>query len=204
MTTYVFVEMRCPNCGATGSTVQCSSTSGFGAKYYTDGCMEGGGYDPGVSLLRCRSCDEYCWWDEAETLAISDLPLGDDKSGDLFTPVRKEAWLAALEAEAWRTPVQERMVRQSAWWAHNARYRQDPQPAFQVDEAAQANAGRLLELLGQEQGDELLKAEVLRYLGRMDECLRQLETITDPDHAEPAALIRRLARQGKRQVAEVV
>jgi len=208
MTTCVFVEKRCPNCGKTGSTVQIASTNGFGATTYTDGCVRGGVYDPGVSLLRCRGCDAYCWWDESETLALSDLPFGDDGSEYLFAPVRKDDWLAALAAEAWRTPGQERMIRQNVWWVHNDPYRQNPGLAFAADESALANARRLLALLSaencdREAEDDLLKAEVLRYLGHMDACLEQLDAIGDPNFSEPVATIRQLATQGKRQVAEV-
>ncbi len=200
MTTYYFAARRCPGCGATGMVIQCGSCNTFGAKFYTDGYVQGPMYDEGVSLMRCGDCHNYFWWDDAAALCEDIEPLACPGS---FDEIRDAEWLKALAAAAWSTPDQERIVRRNAWWASNNQYRNTPDLPFDPDEDTLNNARRLLELTGGDESEVLTRAELLRFLGDFPASLAALATIDNPNLLQRAATIRVLAECGERRVHEV-
>jgi len=111
-----------------------------------------------------------------------------------------------------RNRDQELHLRVSAWWAGNDAFRflgngaaTKMQAAPARSPEASANLVRLLELLAIDDPEQrLMKAEILRELGRYEEALRALQADFPSAHKALAALIRDLAGQRDPVVREVL
>lgn len=205
MTTYWIDIKACPVCHTEFTAWSVGSCNTFGAKFYTDGFVDGPMYDEGAALLACPGCQRYFWTDDVPTReSIEDseyfmnsakqaLPNAVDVRGARFKDVLRDA--------PWKTESQERYVRLRAWWASNDVYRGDKNQEFRLEPEQTANLERLLQLLdSSDPEDSLTIAELLRELGRFDECLRELDRLFDDSLLLAANTIRQLALRGERRV----
>jgi hypothetical protein len=97
-----------------------------------------------------------------------------------------------------------RYVRFRAWWACNDVYRRDKDREFLLVPEQSANLERLLQLLdSNDPEDSLIIAELLRELGRFDECLQQLERHFDESLLLAVKAIQQLAKDRERRVAVI-
>jgi hypothetical protein len=70
---------------------------------------------------------------------------------------------------------------------------------------AEANLERLLQIWGKtSETDALMRGEILRELGRFEECKTQLSRKFSKEHSKTTSFIKKLARQKKRCVARLV
>lgn len=159
--------------------------------------------DTPPSLVSCGACGKVHWLRgaiEGEPLPGRDEPHSDDQRVWAHAPYIAEAKAAEIVtalAEGFAAdPEEEFDARRLAWWDENhaERSRQEieryserlpledprrnrhPGPPAALSEVMAHNLERLLELLHGHDDDEehLLKAEILRALGRYDEALVEL------------------------------
>ena len=204
MTTYFPERMCCPRCDHGFSYMAVGSFNTFGATFYTDGFIEGPMYDDQGRLFRCPQCRAIGWNDEF----ICEEPGDDeDELAAVFDgevgPIPMREYPELLAEAPWRGPDEEKYVRIAAFWAANMpRRAPDSQPApFNDDE--HRNLLALLDLLGDTSQDRLMRAEILREMGRFEECLAVLVGFDDTELETVARLIRELAMGQERRVKPI-
>jgi hypothetical protein len=187
----------CPTCQRHVAEPTLAAGSTFGATWWSDGKCEAPMLLDLPRLVRCPHCRAFIWRDRVAALGTAP-PLTSGTGGAVarvLVPARED-YLAFLERRGRSKPC-ERYARVRAWWASNDRWRgvrgAPPQPAA----PDLANLERLLLLLGEQRADErLMKAEVLRELGRFDEAAAILAACTQPRQARIVAALRRWLAQG--------
>ena len=204
MTTYFPERMCCPRCDHGFSYMAVGSFNTFGATFYTDGFIEGPMYDDQGRLFRCPQCRAIGWNDEF----ICEEPGDDeDELAAVFDgevgPIPMREYPELLAEAPWRGPDEEKYVRIAAFWAANMpRRAPDSQPApFNDDE--HRNLLALLDLLGDTSQDRLMRAEILREMGRFEDCLEVLVGFDDTELETVARLIRELAMGRERRVKPI-
>lgn len=195
MTTYYPERMCCPHCETGFSFMAVGSFNTCGATFYTDGYIEGPMYDDQGRLFRCPTCHATGWSDEFA--CPEGLEEDPDELSAVFDPdagpIPLHEYPDLLATAPWRGPEEEKYVRIAAFWAANMPRRGadgTPDP-FDADE--ERNLLALLERLGDSPQDRLLRAEILREMGRFEDCLEVLVGFDGADLDTVAKLIRELA-----------
>jgi hypothetical protein len=156
-------------------------------------------------LVLCPHCGSPVWIEELEVVGrISPWQGGEEKFWEAarFHALPGKDYFALL-TKKFTTPEKERYVRIRAWWAGNdvrrAAGKESPLSSSEV-----SNLGALTKLLDEsDAGDLLMKAEVMRELGRFEDSLALLEKCVDESLLRAAAAIRKLAEDGDPYVREI-
>jgi hypothetical protein len=209
MTTYYFELKQCPACKIEFSCMQVGSCNTFGAKFYTDGYVDGPMYDETTVVAPCPNCEHVLWFEDLPTIKHSNAPFryGESDDGHIFEVSRfkAEQFKNLLSGENWGNEEQEKYVRMRAWWAANHRYRKLGDDEFTVVEEQRINLKRLLILLGDyDTNDMIMRAEIFRQLGIFEECLTILDTCMDKGHPVVLDTIRGLANDRCIAVQQIV
>ena len=101
-------------------------------------------------------------------------------------------------------PNADLLVDLQSWWNKRKASRENVPLGNTLPEVAVANLERLLDLLGQTGEDAVIKAEILRELGRFEDCLAELGRTFDDGYARALSVIRKLAHEGNRRVSRIV
>jgi len=209
MTTYFFEIKQCPACETQFSCMQVGSCNTFGAKFYTDGYVDGSMYDEPTVVAPCRNCEQVLWLDDLPTLEVLQDPyriVGADgnriSEAHRFQP---EDFESLLSERNWNNEVQETYVRIRAWWAASHKYRKLDDEDFTLSTEQRENLKQLLNLLSDDDpNDVIMRAEVLRQLGRFEECLATLGVRKEERYQGVVGIIQRLAIDRCVAVKEVV
>ncbi|WP_165070385.1 hypothetical protein [Paludisphaera rhizosphaerae] len=205
--------VACPSCKAFAWYAMSFSGNTFGAKRWTDGKMIAPMCPQPPSFIRCRSCTSLYWLDEAPRLGTLDplSPAGNDprfRSAPSVEEPSEAEYYEALENPP-KDPHRERELRTLAWWKSNdarrgteggqaIQFGDDAAPLKQDDaEPASSQEGRVanmeaLAAMLDESNDSalLMKAELLRELGRFSESVALLDRIQDQRLQKIAELFR--------------
>jgi len=112
----------------------------------------------------------------------------------------------AIERGLARTHEEERKARILAWWKSNEPWRHNTNatPSWSDVSGRQANLECLLALLDENgDSDRIMKAEILRELGRFDEALAKLSTVRQDDHVLVSQKIERFCKEGNTFVKRI-
>ncbi len=182
----------CPDCEAIVRVGSLASWNNFGAIQWTDGRLGGETIPTGAAIRRCTSCGRFHWLRDLRELGEIDFfepnvkpPEAWTKAPFVPTDLPESTWFEALDAGLGRTIAEEIRLRYEAFMAANdeLRYRDDGRHR----DATRENMKRLDALLARRRGDDLLlRAEILRELGRFAEARRLLE----PDRWRVVEVIR--------------
>lgn len=211
MTSYTEEIIECPQCRVKFSHWALRSYNTFGATFWTDGHVGGDMFEDWSPLLICPGCNRFLWRDELTVLYTEDdwrERLGELWVSDPLIPkagaLQESHYLEVLRQSLWRTPEEEAFIRIRVWRYLNKPYRNKPDLPFKVTHQAKANLQRLLELLDKPYPEEaIIKAEILRELGKFKDCLRILDVMVIKPTETTGAVIRRLAEAGERRVAPI-
>lgn len=243
MTSYSEICKECPKCSYRYKIWHVSSCNTFGAKFYTDGYIDGEMYDDGGRILICPNCKEVMWVEDIQTIECPDKSAWDREL--IFKPdfpeedepslseeeladeevvrlpygsfIRGQQYEVILRKNLWKTPDQEKYVRTRAWWSFNHTHRDNDQKNASFSHEHEENLLALLKLLDPgipqlEPGfssfyldglnEPIMRAEILRELGRFDECLQLLDKISTSTDGELPLVdaIKRLAMNKKKCV----
>lgn len=223
MTSYNVEIKQCPNCDCEFHAMVVASCNTFGAKFYTDGFIDGRMYDEGSALLTCPGCNRYFWRENVPTkksmldseyfhnAELRSLPGAGEVRGNDYEDILPQA--------LWKTEAQEKYIRIRAWWYATEKSNMSSEPGcfpswskplrrtteeYNMSHEQEANLLRLLQLLDTNDPHEsIMKAEVLRQLGQFDECLKQLDQPFADRYLKVIAAIKKLANCKKRRVGRI-
>lgn len=210
MTLYSVDIIECPKCSKLCTAMSLVSCNTFGATFYTDGFIKGPMYDEVSRILRCpnNKCFEVFWNDET----LVSRTVRDDyfyKSEELVNlgkarPVGMSNYPWLIKIKLWRTINEEKYIRIRAWWYWNDSRRKKAKSEESLPEPAVNNCERLLELLDTKVHNEnIMRAEILREIGRFQECLKQLNRKLPKKYEKVVNIIRKLAEEKKCCVSEI-
>jgi hypothetical protein len=156
-------------------------------------------------MVICPHCHSPLWIDELETLGeIEPWGEGRGKFKDAIeyeTPTL-DAYLSALGKGA-DTPEKERYVRLRAWWAGND-VRREATGDIPLSSLETANLTAFANMFDEADSNDLvMKAEVMRELGRFDDAMALLARSTDSDIAQAVEIIKRLVENKDSYVREM-
>jgi hypothetical protein len=208
MTTYAPSLIRkCASCENHIQEDVLASGNACGARYWTDGKCDAPMLPDSHWLIACPHCDALAWIDELEQVGTWDWYAGHRRL-PVFADAREpsepslEQYLFVL-ARPGLGSDKERYARIRAWWASNDRRREGGERC-ELSARERANLERLVQLLDPAApNDRLMRAEILRELGRFGRALDELASPLDEDFAVSAAVIRSLAASCDPYVAEI-
>jgi hypothetical protein len=188
-----------------------ASGNTFGAVVWTDGKVELPMMPMPPQVVQCEGCNNAFWLEDAAEVRLIDAtddspPHGDaTQAADRAVPTVREPTPAEYYeaiAAGLGAGGRERRLRTLAMWRENEPYRRNADaPAAPLSPAAAENLEALVPLLDADETDTvLLKAEVLRELGRFEEAKAVLERVTDARYAGVVEAMGRLCDEETRGV----
>lgn len=203
MTSYRTDIKQCPNCGCEFAAWNVASCNTLGAVFYTNGFVDGPMYHEGNALLACPGCKKYLWWDDAPTRESMRDSQYFREQRSLPNASFVTDYEDVLHQAPWKNEVQEKYSRIKAWRELSVRYC-DSTLDVELPPIQEANLLRLLQLLDTNSlDDSIMKAEVLRALGRFNECLEQLDRSFDSELLPTIKAIKKLTIRKKRHAGVV-
>lgn len=206
MTPGPILVYRCPDTDKLIFLGSIGSGNTFGASYWTDGHMDAPMLPDTLPFLISPHSGNLHWIEdlvmvEAVDFYYRDLSMADIEKahpGALWAWEESliEAVLNHLESHANLTPKQEEILRIFAWHRSNDPVRQDPPGDPIRTPGLLANMAKLEQMLapGNKPDTRLLRAEILRELGRFEESLALLKRVR--------SAFRKIARDTFRELAQ--
>ena len=197
---------ECPKCNV--HLKQHTTTSGntFGASFWTDGKMLAPMLPDRPWLVKCPKCGSLLWIDEAKKIERQDRFEKEKKWPNAVEPSlpSEEDFLTVL-SENKLAKKKKLYARRRAWWAANDAIRTNPNATIRFSPAQEKNLQALSNLMDEKDpGQRITKAEILRELGKFNECITLLAQPFDRDHhSKVAAFIMNLAEKKSRIVCEI-
>ena len=185
--------IACPQCDKMVRHPALQTEESYGARVWTDGKQESIDSPEPPQVVRCSGCQEIYWLEDGRvqgemTPYENGLPypeIDPDWAGaPLAEEPTDEQYFEALANGLARNKMEERTLRVFAWWRSNDHHRDDAiTEALQTATGSRrANLEALVHLLdGEEMGELLMKAEVLRQLGEFDAARRLLAELPSGD-----------------------
>jgi hypothetical protein len=179
----------CPACGRLIRQKTLMSGNTFGALTWTDGYQVAPMLPSYPSMVKCN-CGNFFWLEDVES--VGEIPFSardvpeEWEAAPEATKLSLNEYREALSMGVGTSPEKERYLRVKLWWKINDKRRQNPlevPPEYQS--LFRENLERLLEILSAESpGQKIMNAEILRELGRFEESIELLKTITENEFAE--------------------
>ena len=198
MTSYVIETLRCSSCDGLFVDAVTASHNTFGAKFYTDGKVDGPMFDPGFLLIHCPHCGVVRWRDELTSLGFqsdSSFHGADNAEPSIWSmPVGESEIRSALGTSIARNSNDEIYLRTHIWWADNDQIRDDPTDVRITGPETRQNLERLRALLESNlDGSILMQAEIAREVGAFGDCISLIDSIPDSQRSPMSRLIAELA-----------
>ena len=196
---------ECPVCSLLIRQYTITSGNTFGAILWTDGKRYAPMLPDQPLLVMCPLCQTLVWIDELRV--ISEDGSQKDSHGYFDKSVAYEMpsfndYVTFLENNLLPSR-KEHYVRLRLWWLDND-VRRDNANEIPLSSREMSNLTAFAELLNEENATDLLmKAEVMRELGRFDEANALLSRLTDRDLSKVAKFIKGLVIQGDYHVRKV-
>lgn len=143
-------------------------------------------------ITRCHACQNYYWVDQAHQVGELTSPFARRQdsqpiearweSASHIEELDESEYWGALQTEVAEGPKEERL-RLLAWWRSNDSFR-EPSPIAETKRSVASihNMELLVEMIEDlTPKSKMMKAELLRELGRFDECIILLATIGEED-----------------------
>jgi len=210
--------IECPKCKGLARVFTLISGNTLGARRWTDGKMIAPMLPMPPAITKCRHCGHYFWVSDAKE--VGELPLWRDKSEKIpsqwesskhIKELSESEYLEAIRIKVAKNREQELYLRICAWWAGNDPFRfksqgvaGHPESVPSRSSEARMNLEKLLELLDVTDPEQrLMKAEVLRELGRFDDTICLLESNYPSEYMGVVITIRNLVQKKDSMVREI-
>ncbi len=196
---------KCSSCLKPIAQDTIASGNTFGATFWTDGKREAPMLPDQPWLVMCPHCHALLWIDELEELGEIE-PWGERDSR--FKDVIKyelpshDEYCAFLEKDI-ETPDKERYVRLRAWWAGNDA-RRTKKTEMQISDREASNLTAFAQLLDEaDPNDLVMKAEIMRELGRFDNARALLANSDNSNMSQAVSIIQCLVEKSDPYVREM-
>lgn len=212
MTQYQVHTVRCPNCRRWFNFTRramYTNFAGTSTTIYTDFFNEAA--PSSSALLGCPHCSTAYW---SKDLPISSTyGLGEFRGkSPSANPIGGARLVELVSQNFWKTPEEEFFLRVLAWWWLNMPYRQSHESeaiAPEIDGRLHENLTQLLPLVEADTTSRaIMMAEILRELGRFQECIGVLDQLikskaTDVNDIGNRLAINVISDNAKNNVARV-
>lgn len=188
---------KCPHCGKTKPMLSLMSGNTFGGELWSDGRAIYPMLPKLSTIQKCSCCGRYSLLDKwKDTGRTSNKSFGE--TGELTYSEAKEAYIELSASTSDSSEIS--AISFSFIQAYNDQFRRPrPRKAIQENKLIDSISGtfcspededirlvikatkQAIETLDNSEDNRLLKAELLRELGRWDEALRTLRTVTNND-----------------------
>jgi hypothetical protein len=207
--------IACPKCKGLARYMTLASGNTLDARVWTDGKMIAPMLPLPSTVVKCHRCAEVYWRTDAEKIGPVDRWRG---AGEHVNPAwadapmveepTEEDYYQALSKGLAKNAKQERVLRILAWRRRNDVFRDKPLKGAQGisddPEAWRKNLEALERLLTEEDvNDCLMKAEVLRELGKFESAKQVLSRATSTDGAAVVRQLRSLCDARDTSVREL-
>ncbi|MFN3200813.1 MAG: hypothetical protein ACE366_20610 [Bradymonadia bacterium] len=203
--------LPCPHCGALARQPGPFRGGFAGARFWTDGRV----YAPMVpeipAATQCGACGGFYWC--ADISPAGQVSFGDPKAPDAWLeapPTRQldaAGVLQALQAGLGDTTAREKRLRIMAWHRANDAVRPEhpgQRPAELPTADYAENGARLLVLLDAgAEGEALIRIELLRNLGHLDQALEAIDRLWSPGATPIAQQITQALEAGRTAVERI-
>jgi len=179
------ITISCPHCGYLAYQETVMSRNTIGAKHWSDGKVTAPMYPEFPELVLCKKCSNFYWMRNAYRF---------DRFSSYEEPEIKQDKIEYLEFPTFYQYFQaldsihdEHYIRTRIWYSFNDYFRKGKEDLItqEMMEMNNENLLKLLDLTGESyNSDILIKAEILRNLGRFEESSKILRKVTDPDFFE--------------------
>ncbi len=196
---------KCSVCSKSIEQHTIGSGNTFGATFWTDGKQEAPMSPDQPWLVRCPHCQAPLWIDELEE--IGEVEPWGDRRGNFIDAIPYETpsfdYYVALLEKGIGSPEKERYVRLRLWWAGNDARRTSAKE-IPISSREASNLTAFAEMLDEADANDLvMKAEVMRELGRFDDARSLLARSVDRRISQAVKIIKSLVVKGDRYVSEM-
>lgn len=179
------ITISCPHCRYLAYRETVMSRNNLRAKHWSDGKITAPMWPEFPELVLCEKCDNFYWVRQA--LIVYDFPGEEEaeKKQDKINFLKFPTFFQYFRALD--TIPDEHYIRIRIWYSFNDYFRKgkEDQITKEMKELNYENLEKLLNLTNElYDSDILIKAEILRNLGRFEESHKMLEKVTDPDLIE--------------------
>ncbi len=201
----------CPLCKGLAKYRYLLSGNYIDARLWTDGKLIAPMLPQPPEVVKCKHCKECYWLSEAEKFSILNL-LRILKASwthpEFVEEPSEEEYYKAIGKNLAKTPQEEKALRILAWRRRNDAYRSETTSRIEmhVDTSPQwrENLESLLSVLDDvNESDLIVKAEILRQLGRFQDATEILERISSPGYTVFVSQIRDLCETRDTFVGEI-
>jgi len=207
MTSYTSSSLfNCSSCGGLISRMNPASGNTFGVRHWTDGWWDAPWLPENPPLVKCRLCDELLWFEDLTEITeptCSNTQGDESESGDSFNMLELPDYFRYSDSNPDIDPQRMRYVRMRAWRKGND-VRRDSDSVIPLSDTECANLEALISFLDEgDDYDRLIKAEIMRELGRFSEAAKLLTKPFDLSMGFAAVIIRKLVEVQDVTVAEI-
>lgn len=195
------VVKKCSSCEGLIEQPTLVSGNTFGATIWSDGKQDAPMLPDSPSLVVCPHCESLEWIDELEK--VGEFGWGEEvveyPGSKPFKELKFKHYLSLLNKDG-VDPEQLHYIRIRAWWSGND-FRRNESRTILMSKEEEDNLIALSEILDELVLNELLmKAEVMRELGRFDDAKSLLGKVSDPRYAAIVKAMRGLTDKEDRSV----
>jgi len=199
------VIRRCSACTKLIEQFTLTSGNTIGARFWTDGKRDAPMLPEEPWLVKCQHCGALVWIDEQQEVGIVDgrlLRQDSFKDALPYVAPSPDDYFAFL-LKGVSDSEMEQYVRLRAWWAGNDA-RRDGEAVTPLSDYEIANLDAYAALLDEsDENDRIIKAEIMRELGKYDDAIALLSTSFREQLAFAAAIIRNPSVQKIAVVREI-
>jgi len=204
---------KCPICNEFHLHPTVLSANGIGAKYFSDGRVEGPGLPRVPKLTACNKCSHIFWLDEKDKYdEFEDDYYNDDpeekKKAEFYN--ENYEWTnfpdsvtlkRSLQEKVFRNIQDEKYLRTWYYWKANEEILD---PSVYDEPYWKENALRLIDIIDHtSQKQLLLVSELYRNMGDFEKSLDILDLVTDPNLSQHAYVIYKKCRERYRMVFDL-
>ena len=181
--------IACPRCEKYAKYWTLLSGNTFNATLWSDGKFIAPMWPKPPAVVKCHHCSECYWLSEAREITEDNNPFPSQDKIPYAQEPTEEEYYQAIKGGLTKDIGQEKFLRILAWWRSNDAFRGGADISFgkppREPGAWADNLESLLSMLGKDGHEAIMKAEVLRELGKFEQAHQILSNIPSSRETKP-------------------